>query len=131
MPAKKLHGAFPPLERYDRRTAAEWFRARRSRTTKLGAPPWVLHTRRFRDPSDPAVHAVVVALHIAEGHPWLVQGVLRADSHGALLLQRVAVEHLTDPDIEVGAQAMRLPVATLRDRARFWLQQNESETTRS
>src|SRR5262245_22956455 len=113
----------PDLAPTDRQMFKARFKNRRRLSKKLGKPPWVI-ARPFADSSDEAVIASVLALHITDNEPWLVRGVLRLTGRGALVLRRVSVEHLIHEGAEVTATALRVPLATIRDRARFYLRQS-------
>jgi hypothetical protein len=117
----------PELAPGDRPMFEARFKNRRRLLKKLGPPPWVI-ARRFADTSDDAVIASVFALHVADEEPWLVRGVLRLTAEGGLVLRRVSVEHLTDEKAEVTAKAVRVPLAAIRDRARFYLRQSTGDS---
>lgn len=72
----------------------------------------------YTQSGDTRVFGAVFAIQHLEGEPWLVRGVLREGDEGPPILTRIAVEHFSDPNREVGGAIMRdIRFAEIRDRA--------------
>lgn len=81
--------------------------------------------RPYVDTTDAAIFAVVIAGQRVNDEPWLVRATLRRRDTGAPLMQRITVEHLTDPSREVTGTIIReIPFATIRDEALKMLRQS-------
>lgn len=118
----RLARPFPPVTPGEDKYLSGLWKAYKEGRGK-SSPPWVV-ARSFSDPGDEGVIAAVTALVPIGGEPWRVRGVLRAGD-GAPQLTRIAVEHRDDPAVEPTAVLRRIPAATIRDRARAWLQPQE------
>lgn len=69
------------------------------------------------DPPDSGSLARFAAGVLVQEKPWLIEGCLHSNPKGPPLVSRLSIEHFPEADVEVTGTVLRLPLATIRDRA--------------